>query len=212
MKKTIIALAALAFSGAVLAGGPDPMAAPAAPQDNMYLGFNVAMTSDFATGKDSGSSTDYTVSSPMAFNSGGFQVGMMFGAIRAEIAADYSNGGADDDIPNSANLSVFVKGAYDLQLGHGLSVYPVAGIGLIHTFEDNGGVESSPYSDEAPKSSTDFGWLLGAGATLALNDKTSISGEYNWISSNRDDMIYSNLDKYTDFGANVFSVRWNRTF
>ncbi len=188
MKKTVIALAAIAFSGAVLAGGPDHMAAPAAPQDNMYLGFNIAMTSSF--NKDRANTTQ---SGEMAFDSAGFQVGMMFGSVRAEVAADYTN----DSTWVEASLSAFLKGAYDLQLGHGLSVYPVAGIGLVHIFDDGGNTAS-----------TDFAWLLGAGTTLALNDKTSISGEYNYVSISRD--ADSSGDK--DFGVNAFSVRWNRTF
>ena len=191
MKKTIIALAALAFSGAVLAGGPDPMAAPAAPQDNMYLGFNIAMTSTFSTERATGNSRSYE----MTFDAGGFQVGMMFGAIRAEVAADYSR-----DANTGAALSAFVKGAYDIQLGHGLSVYPVAGIGLVHSFEENGNA-----------SSTDFAWLLGAGTTLALNDKTSISGEYNYVRVSKD-ATGTATSGFKDFGANAFSVRWNRTF
>ena len=193
MKKTIIALAALAFSGAILAGGPSPMAAPAAPQDNLYLGFHIDMTSDFyqADANNWGKA-----STPLAFNQAGFQVGMLFGAIRAEVSIDYSNRAA-----NRAGLSAFLKGAYDLALGHGLTVYPVAGIGFIHSFQETNDTNSN----------NDFAWLLGAGTTLALNDKTSISGEYNWINNSKDQVgTYTTAQK--DFGKNIFSVRWNRTF
>ena len=189
MKKTIIALAALAFSGAILAGGPDPMAAPAAPQDNMYLGFHIDMTSTFETNSSSQKTSD-----AFGFNQAGFQVGMLFGAIRAEVSLDYSD--ATDSAGNNAELGAFLKGAYDLALGHGLTVYPVAGIGFIHEFEQAGNA-----------SETNFAWLLGAGTTLALNDKTSISGEYNWVNNTGTGDAAS-----TDFGKNVFSVRWNRTF
>ena len=96
-------------------------------------------------------------------------------------------------------MSAFVKGAYDLKLGHGLAVYPVAGIGLVHTFK-SGSVEAK----------TNFAWLVGAGTSLALNDKTSISGEYNYVSVNADDNSFNATGK--DFGKNVFSIRLNRTF
>ncbi len=199
MKKTIIALAALAFSGAVLAGGPDPMAAPAAPQDSMYLGFHADMTSNFA------SDNDNTLSDNMAFRQGGFQVGMMFGAIRAEVLADYGSANVFGDTGAQSYLSVFLKGAYDLQLGHGLSVYPVAGIGLVHNF-DATVVPAGQSQGVAIASETNFAWLLGAGTTLALNDKTSISGEYNWVNVSN-----SGASDLTT-GMNVFSIRWNRTF
>ena len=205
MKKTIIALAALAFSGCVLAGGPTPMAAPAAPQDNMYLGFHADMTSFFYEAVDSqGASAN--MSTAMAFNQAGFQVGMLFGAIRTELSISFNN-----TANNTANLGAFVKGAYDLQLGHGLSVYPVAGIGLVHFFQEG----------LATSTETDFTWLLGAGTTLALNDKTSISGEYNWVNISHKAISGTIINPVTgqrelgsakDFGANVFSVRWNRTF
>ena len=34
----------------------------------------------------------------------------------------------------TSTLDTFVKGAYDLQLGHGVATYPVAGIGLTYYF------------------------------------------------------------------------------
>ena len=197
MKKTTIALAALAFSGAVLAGGPDPMVAPApAAQDNMYLGFHASMTSDFS--KAVGSNT-YTAGA-MRFNEGGFQVGMMFGAIRAEVDAGFSVPLASTGTTLSPHLGVMIRGAYDLQLGHGLAVYPLAGIGLVHFFE--GGPTAT--------SQTNFAWQLGAGATMSLNDKTSISGEYTY---SRDTAGAGTLATgQQDFGQNAFSLRWNRTF
>ena len=213
MKKTIIALAAIAFSGAVLAGGPDPMAAPAAPQDNLYFGFHVDMTSSFYERNDqnpnnANSFTWLKTSTPMAFNQAGFQTGMLFGAFRAEISISYNNTLDPDFNVGDPVLLVFLKGAYDLQLGHGLSVYPVAGIGFDYQFKEGSDTSSS----------TDFAYLLGAGTTLALNNKTSISGEYNWVSSSAaEETAPSPIDSaynisYKNFGANVFSIRWNRTF
>ena len=201
MKKTIISLAAIAFSGAVLAGGPTPMATPAAPQDSMYFGFHADMTSNFdyvTVGNDSG-----TFSSPMAFNQGGFQVGMLFGAIRTELSVDYSSSNVvtGNGIFINPTLGAFVKAAYDLQLGHGVSIYPVAGIGFTHFFDQG---------NQSP--GTQFSWLLGAGATLSLNNKTSISGEYNYADT-RTHTNDTQAGPYTDhFGKNVFSLRWNSTF
>ena len=193
MKKTTIALAALAFSGAVLAGGPDPMVAPApAAQDTMYLGFHADMSQNWYT------ATAGESSSAMTFNQGGFQFGMLFGAIRAEVSADL--GTTAYSTASNTDLSAFVKGAYDLKLGHGLAVYPVAGIGLVHTFKSG-----------AKEAKTNFAWLVGAGTSLALNDKTSISGEYNYVSVNADDGSFGATGG-KDFGKNVFSIRLNRTF
>ena len=132
MKKTTIALAALAFSSAVLAGGPDPMVAPAA-QDTLYLGFHADITQAFYQGNDYNPyNIFYNYSTPMGFHQGGFQLGMLFGAVRTELSVDYGTYG-DSDLLQSY-LSAYVKGAYDLSLGHGVAVYPVAGIVLAHAF------------------------------------------------------------------------------
>ena len=68
----------------------------------------------------------------------------------------------------------------------------------------------------AGTSGTNFAWLLGAGATLTLNDKTSISGEYNWVNSTRDSLTITPSAGGTmtvkDLGVNVFRIRWNRSF
>ena len=199
MKKTIFALAAIAFSGAVLAGGVSPMAAPAA-QDSMYYGFHADMTSSFdniTVNRVIGSAN-----APMRFNQGGFQVGMLFGAIRAELSVDYNSQVLAGAANATSTLDAFVKGAYDLQLGHGVAIYPVAGIGLTYYFNQA----------TVARAGTDFSWLLGAGATLSLNDKTSISGEYNYVHITSDTSRTQLGTRTDDIGQNVFSIRWNRTF
>ena len=195
MKKTTIALAALAFSGAVLAGGPDPMVAPApAAQDNMYIGFHFDMQHVFLDGDNQSGSI-----SAMQFAQGGFQAGMLFGAVRAEVSADYS------DLFTAGMLSGFLKGAYDLSLGDGVTVYPVAGIGFAHLFADAGN-----------SAETKFSYLLGAGVNLAISGKTSIGAEYNWVKYSDISGSITNRNNRTlnvnNVGKNVFSIRVNRTF
>ena len=84
----------------------------------------------------------------------------------------------------------------------------MAGVGLAHSFKQG--------STPAGASDTNFAWLLGAGATLALNNKTRISGEYNWVRNTEspytDTIQPGRRGTIKDTGANVFSIRWNHSF
>ena len=169
-----------------------------------YVGFHADMTSAFWQQKSTrGGSPWVNANSPMAFNQGGFQFGTLLGSFRAEASVDFS--APQSQFPFL--LSLFVKGSYDVNLGQGVSMFPVVGIGLVHSFQ------TTNYNSE-----TDFAWLIGAGVGLALNDQTSISAEYHWTNVSSDPFTIWDADGNTrvadgkNTGQNTFSLRWNCYF
>ena len=213
MNKITATLMAFTLSSAVTAGGHDTNtsnlpSAEAQPTYTLYFGLHADMTQDFWQQKNLSAATYLKATSAMHNPQGGFQTGIQFNAVRAEVAMNYGTyrqfGGP---VPH---FDAFLKTAYDLTIGHGLQLYPVAGIGLLHTFAHS-------VFTTSVKSASHFAWLLGAGVTLQINSKTRLSGEYNWVNNTQSawqavDSSSGTTYNIKNSGQNVMSFRCNRTF
>ncbi len=153
----------------------------------------------------------------MGFDEGGFQVGMLFGDFRTELGAVFgtSSGTVMGVSGSLTHLAILVKAAYDFQVAPGLSMYPIIGFGLAHTFKTIHAVYGSMTGGSMDKSYNDFIYLFGAGTTVAINNKTSLSLEYDYLrSTGKNTIIFNGQPLYIaeNFGRNGFSLRWNRLF
>ena len=108
MKKITVILSALAFCGSALAGklGPASMtnSYPAA-QDRFYLGLHADLTQRLQQRRLDNTPYENTPGQ-MGFKQGGFQVGMLFGAVRAELSLDYGTYGTDIVLQSYFSLEI----------------------------------------------------------------------------------------------------------
>jgi outer membrane autotransporter protein len=122
--------------------------------------------------------------------SGTFKIGKKFNNIRAELEYGYmdeaqykviANPEADAQQYYEVNSHrLMVNAAYDFELGNGVKVFPLAGVGWAINRAD-AWVDAPGAGDLEDKWNSDFAWSLGAGVSYDVTQNIAVDFSYQYL-------------------------------